>query len=218
MKKKLFALIFTTILVLSLAGCSAASDSETSLSDTDTTATAASTEETAKNSVDTAATNSATTSTNSGSITVDEAKEIALSHAGLTEADVIFISANLDTDDGRQIYEVEFYSGTTEYDYDIDVTTGEIISYDYDVENYAISENQGTGSSETYIGEEEAKSIALAKVSGATESNIHLYLDYDDGVAVYEGTIVYNEVKYEFEIDAATGTVTSWESESVYDD
>ena len=30
----------------------------------------------------------------------------------------MFLRANLDWDDGRMKYEVEFYSGTTEYDYD----------------------------------------------------------------------------------------------------
>lgn len=42
----------------------------------------------------------------------------------------MFLRANLDWDDGRMKYEVEFYSGTTEYDYDIDAVTGAILSCD----------------------------------------------------------------------------------------
>ena len=42
-------------------------------------------------------------------ITEDNAKEIALSHAGLNADQVTFIKSNMDTDDGRKHYEVEFY-------------------------------------------------------------------------------------------------------------
>ena len=46
----------------------------------------------------------------------------------------MFLKANLDWDDGRMKYEVEFYSGTTEYDYDIDAVTGAILSSDRELE------------------------------------------------------------------------------------
>lgn len=52
---------------------------------------------------------------------------------------------------------------------------------------------------------------------GATDSNLRIKTDYDDGIMKYEVKIVYNEMKYEFDIDAATGTILEWESESVYD-
>lgn len=67
-------------------------------------------------------------------ITEAQAKQAALSHAGLTEADITFINIQLDTDDGtavngRQEYEVEFYSGNTEYDYEIDAADGTILEW-----------------------------------------------------------------------------------------
>lgn len=61
-------------------------------------------------------------------ISADRAKQIALNDAGVKEANAVFLRANLDWDDGRMKYEVEFYSGTTEYDYDIDAVTGAILS------------------------------------------------------------------------------------------
>lgn len=64
-----------------------------------------------------------------------KAKEIALNHAGLTEDQVTFVRSRLDWEDGRQVYDVEFYtSDYKEYDYEIDATTGEVLSYDYDAE------------------------------------------------------------------------------------
>ena len=60
------------------------------------------------------------------------AKQIALDHAKLNEGDVRFIKAELDYDDGRMEYEVEFYLGRTEYDYTIDAVSGDILKYDVD--------------------------------------------------------------------------------------
>ena len=61
--------------------------------------------------------------------------EIALSHAGLSASDVRELKAELDTDDGRVHYDVDFKQGTTEYDYDIDAVTGEIIKYDSEIDD-----------------------------------------------------------------------------------
>lgn len=71
-------------------------------------------------------------------IGVEKAKEIALNHAGLSASEVGFIKAHMDYDDGRQVYDVEFYKDMTEYDYEIDAFTGDIWSYDFDIEGYAI--------------------------------------------------------------------------------
>ena len=71
-----------------------------------------------------------------GQITLEEAKEIALNHAGLTADGVTFIKGKLERDDGREKYDIEFYtSDFREYDYEIDPQTGEILSYDYDAED-----------------------------------------------------------------------------------
>ena len=63
------------------------------------------------------------------------------------------------------------------------------------------------------ISMEEAKSIALSRVQGATEQNMSIKLDFDDGWYVYEGEIMYNGMEYEFDIDANSGTILKWESE-----
>lgn len=63
-------------------------------------------------------------------ITANDAKDAALSHAGLEESQVSDIDVDLDRDNGKLIYEVDFNSGNTEYDYDINAETGEVISAD----------------------------------------------------------------------------------------
>ena len=63
-------------------------------------------------------------------ITAKHAKETALRHAGLNESQVSDVDVDLDRENGKLIYEVDFISGTTEYDYDINAETGEVISAD----------------------------------------------------------------------------------------
>ena len=63
-------------------------------------------------------------------ITAKDAKDAALSHAGLSESQISDVEIDLDRDNGKLIYEVDFNSGNTEYDYDIDAETGEVISAD----------------------------------------------------------------------------------------
>ena len=59
-------------------------------------------------------------------LTKEEARDIALKHAGLAVTDVTALRVEFDRDDGRCEYEVEFRNGFYEYDYEINALTGEI--------------------------------------------------------------------------------------------
>jgi len=63
-------------------------------------------------------------------ITANDARDAALKHAGLDESQVSDVDVDLDRDNGKLIYEVDFNSGNTEYDYDIDAESGAVISAD----------------------------------------------------------------------------------------
>lgn len=157
--------------------------------------------------------------TGSGSlIGEDEAKRIALEDAGVAEADTTYMQVKRDRDDGTEVYDVEFYvaSTGTEYDYEINAADGTIRSLDHDAENYTPSQS-GTGT-DTVKTEQEVRDIALAKVPGATEKDIRLSLDRDDGRMSYEGKIIFEGMEYDFEIDAYSGAIREWEAESVFDD
>ena len=163
------------------------------------------------------ATQTGTTGTTSAAGSVDEAgaKQIALDHAGVKEADTAYLQVKADRDDGVSVYDVEFYvaSTNTEYDYEIDASTGEIRSYDHDAEGYSGTQST-TADTKT---EDEVKKIALAKVPGATENDIRLNLEREDGKLRYEGKIIYDDMEYDFEIDAYSGAIQEWEAESVFD-
>ena len=65
-------------------------------------------------------------------ISLDKAKEIALADAGYEETQVTMSRIRYEWDDGIQIYDVEFYSGGLEYEYEIDAKSGDIIEKDID--------------------------------------------------------------------------------------
>lgn len=150
-------------------------------------------------------------------ITAEYAKDIALQHAALTAAEVTFIHAELDYDDGVQVYDVEFYKGNTEYDYEIDAITGSIRSYDYDAENYQqeATQNLIDTNNATYIGVDKAKNIAVshAGIVLADTAFQKAKLENDDGRTVYEIEFYKNGIEYEYTIDAVSGIVLEYEAE-----
>ena len=175
-----------------------------------------------RNAVTQATENGTTTgsqTTTTKKITKAKAKSIALKHAGVSASKATFVKAKLDYEDGRRVYEIEFYSGNTEYDYEILASNGKIISYDKDIENYKIPRKNT--SSSTYIGKTKAKSIALkdAGVSASSATFTKTKLDYEDGIRVYEIEFYTNSAEYEYEINAKTGKIRDMDVEHFdYDD
>ena len=159
-----------------------------------------------------------TTPAANGQITLEQAKETALKHAGLKADAVTFVKAEQDYENGKLVYEVEFVTNdggkVVEYDYEIDAATGSVVSYDYDAENYVSAKGATTVS----VDEATAKQTVLNKVPGATAANIYEWkLDFDDGRWEYDGKIVYNLMEYDFTVDASSGAVTEWGVESIFD-
>ena len=68
-------------------------------------------------------------------LTKEEAISIALKDADLTESQVTQLKVELDYDQGRAEYEVDFLFDRWEYDYEIDAETGKILSSDKDFED-----------------------------------------------------------------------------------
>ena len=65
-------------------------------------------------------------------ISMDMAKSITLKDAGLRPSFVTFEKALLKKDDGKIIYEIEFFTSTYEYEYEVDAYSGAILSKDVD--------------------------------------------------------------------------------------
>lgn len=146
----------------------------------------------------------------------EAAKQAALSHAGLDAGEVRFVHAHLEYDDGYWKYDVEFHKDNTEYDYDIDAMTGEVLSFDHDAEYYQSGAAASTEAGQ--IGEEEARRIAFQHAGVAEEDvqRLEVKFDYDDGRAEYEVEWYIGRMEYSCDVDASTGEILSFKKE--YDD
>jgi len=127
--KKFISIALCLVFVLSLTACGRTMNDVTSDAESIGDSVVSGTEsviESTKNAMD---------DTNSSmnlmaGITANDARDAALKHAGLDESQVSDVDVDLDRDNGKLIYEVDFNSGNTEYDYDIDAESGAVISAD----------------------------------------------------------------------------------------
>ena len=133
-------------------------------------------------------------------VSLEEAKQAALTHAGVSADSVTFKKTEQDRDDGRTVYEIEFYTSSRGYDYTIDAATGTVLSYQYEDIGGGDS-NGGTG-----ISEAEARSIAQNRAPGA--QIISCELDRDDGQMIYEIELRDGQTEYDCEIRQSDGAVT----------
>ena len=158
----------------------------------------------------------ATTTPSINGITLAQAKSIALAHAKLTASDVTFTKVGEEIDDGVRKFEVEFYHGQIEYDYDIDPTTGAIISFDQDAESYVPTTTAPAAASAGEITLEKAKEIALAhaKLAAGAVTFTKTQKELDDGVWKYEIEFYAGQVEYDYDIDAKTGAILSFDQDA----
>ena len=71
-------------------------------------------------------------SARAAALTADDAKAIAVAHAGLVGQQVSRLHANYEIDDGVPQYDVEFYHNGIEYSYEIHADTGTVLSFEKD--------------------------------------------------------------------------------------
>lgn len=141
-------------------------------------------------------------------IGMDKAKEIALAHAKLNEKQVDFITEKEDwivreTKDWIEIYRIEFYFGSKEYDYKINAKTGEVLSFDSDAIGFVGAEKGQR------ISIEQAKNVALShadvKKNQANFIRAELCEDHDE--FEYRVEFYTTDFDYVYTINALDGKV-----------
>lgn len=147
-------------------------------------------------------------------IGLDAAKEIAISDAGVSDSEVTYTKTKLEYEEGVAEYEIEFYTSTDEYEYEINAATGAIRSKDKEAFQTSIEDNHHSNTGAD-IGVEQAKSIAVSH-AGLTISEVYFSkakLEKEDGSLVYEIKFYQDGMEYEYEILAATGEIIKFDSE-----
>ena len=169
-------------------------------------------------------------------IGVEAAKSAAFAHAGLEASQVTMGEVDFDYEDGRMVYELEFYANGAEYEYDIDASTGAVVKFSQEggrpqtnssagsggasgnVSSGAGSgtAQSGAGGTATDIGREDALAAALnhAGISQDQVYDLEVKREYDDGRLEYEIEFKTGGWEYEYTISAADGAILDYERDN----
>lgn len=152
------------------------------------------------------------TEQDSSLISIEDAKTIVLSDAGVTSQQITYTKEKLDYEDGTAVYDIEFYTSTSKYEYEVNAKTGSIRSKEAE-DFQSGSGSEGSGNTDSYIGIDEAKSIAVRhagfSVSEVTFSKTKL--EKEHGTAEYEIEFYQNGWEYEYTINASTGDILEYD-------
>ena len=136
------------------------------------------------------------------------ALETAIKEAGVRVSDVTNSYVELEADDGIAKYEVEFYTGNTEYSFEIDAESGNILSYEKENAEGSYS----TDNSKVNISADKAKETALKK-AGVKSADVY-DMDIELECGMYEVSFDCSGIEYEIVIDADTGNVVHFTTEN----
>ncbi|MDD7388329.1 MAG: PepSY domain-containing protein [Lachnospiraceae bacterium] len=100
----------------------------------------------------------------------EAALEKACQHAGVSSADILKQDIKLDSEHGLMVYEVEFETNDTEYEYEVNAGTGEIVNFE--------KENRYKEGDSSYQKTESDKNESSSQQE--TESGSHHDDDHDD--------------------------------------
>ena len=173
-------------------------------------------------------------------ISKNEVKDIVAANMNVSSGDLYFEDIDFELDKG--IYEVEvWYINDAAYEYKIDAKEGKIIYTDFkyftNQNNSSNGNNNNNGNSNSnnntgnYNGQnsingvtanitlDEAKNIALtdAELDINSVQFTREELEHDNHTLVYELEFFYNNIEYDYEINATTGDIISYDKDSIYD-
>lgn len=130
----------------------------------------------------------------------------AMQYAGVSSSAVTY-DVDPELDEYPAYYEVELYTASGEFDYNVDAWTGQVLKGPANVSSITgTTTPSGTSGG---ISADKAKSIALAD-AGVSESSalgLRVKQDWDDGMAIYEVEFRCNGAEYEYDIRSADGTI-----------
>ena len=145
-------------------------------------------------------------------ITLEQAKAIAIENAGVKADEVTFVKEGYEIENGRTEYEIEFFLGNAEYDYEIDAQTGKINSFDQEIETM-YTKPAANDSAVKKISEDKALEIALDHAGYKKEDTLYTQVkkDFEDGQEVYEVEFRVGFVEYNYNISVTNGQIVDFE-------
>ncbi len=155
-------------------------------------------------------------------ISQESALEIARTDAGVSEGEIFNLEIDLDYEDGIKVYEIEFDTASTEYDYEIAVSDGRIVDKKTELRDKILSSPQPTKSASAQTDEiTQNRALEIVKadagISAGELYDLEIGLDYDDGIRLYEIEFCHGGCEYEYEVCAWNGAILKRECDDCDD-
>ncbi len=145
-------------------------------------------------------------------ISEEQAKNAALSHAGVSANAITAYESDLDREHGIMVYDIDFKCEG----FEIDAATGSVLKNQKERDDDYIPAQSGgsqtSGGSGSYIGEASAKEIAFTH-AGVAANTVYEYesdLDDEHGKMIYEIEFKCEGFEYDYDIDAVSGSVLKY--------
>lgn len=184
--------------------------------------------QTAETPVNNAGVSQSATSVTVQNISLEDAIEIAVNHAGVARENARFTKTQLDNDDKVKKYEIDFIANGKEYEYDIALGDGKIIKNEAEAERNtdnptasAPGQTEKNAAETTkkqsagYISVEDAKDAALRHASVSADNAVFekAAFDSDDLIPHYDIEFHCDGYEYDYEINASTAEVIEFDKE-----
>ena len=142
------------------------------------------------------------------SITKDDAEIIAMENENLNPNEIYNLHTKKTDYHGIDVYEVEFEAKGAEIEYNIEISTGEILSKEHEIDERYYNKLQGYP-----ITEEELLKMIKSYIPNVKTQDIYYRLKSKNGYVQYEGYANVDNFRYEFVIDKKTGIAVEWKWE-----
>lgn len=142
-------------------------------------------------------------------ISLEKAKEIALSHAKLSENEIHSLKIQQEFENNSMQYEIEFFKDDIEYEYAINVENGKIVKYSYEKNIASITPYQPYS---TILPIKKIKEIALAhaKLQQEDARFIKISQEITHGYNRYELKFLHGNIEHNYSINAMNGEIIEY--------
>jgi len=141
-------------------------------------------------------------------ISKEEALDLAYQYIGVSKESISYLKVEKDIIDNK--YEIKLNDGNYNYEIEIDGKSGDIIDFEKkSISNVIPDGNGGQNNLDQYKTKEEVKNIVLNHAN-INESNVaftKVDMEVENGIMVYEIEFIYNNLEYEYEVNAITGDI-----------
>ena len=143
----------------------------------------------------------------------------ALADAGAQQSQITALEVETEDEDGKTIYEIEFYDGSVKYEYKVD-GNGQILRKESKNKSATPAAPASSTQTASDIGREKAKALAFAHagVSAGAITELEVETDQRKGQLVYEVEFRTADAAWEYTIAASDGSILEYDIHDDHDD